>query len=103
MPMLTMLRIGLPVCPFHSPERIRSAKAAHPAEHLVHVRHHVGAVGLDDRAGRCPQRDVQHRAVLGDVDVLAAEHRRRAGRPARTPRARSTSRPMVSAVTRCLE
>ena len=28
MPMLTTLRIGLPVWPFHSPERTRSAKAA---------------------------------------------------------------------------
>ena len=27
MPMLTTLRIGLPVWPFHSPERTRSAKA----------------------------------------------------------------------------
>jgi len=26
MPMLTTLRIGFPVCPFHSPERTRSAK-----------------------------------------------------------------------------
>ena len=28
MPMLTMFRIGFPVWPFHSPERMRSAKAA---------------------------------------------------------------------------
>ena len=28
MPMLTTLRIGLPVCPFQSPERTRWAKAA---------------------------------------------------------------------------
>ncbi len=28
MPTLTMLRIGLPVWPFHSPERTRSEKAA---------------------------------------------------------------------------
>ena len=28
MPMLITLRIGLPVCPFHSPERTRAAKAA---------------------------------------------------------------------------
>ena len=27
MPTFTTLRIGLPVWPFHSPERIRSAKA----------------------------------------------------------------------------
>ncbi len=35
MPMLTTLRIGLPVCPVHSPERTRSAKARHPVEDLV--------------------------------------------------------------------
>ena len=35
MPMLTTLRIGLPVWPFHSPERTRSAEGAHPVEHLV--------------------------------------------------------------------
>ena len=40
------------------------------------------AVDLDDRAGRRPQRDVQHGAVLGDVDPLAGEHRVAAGRHA---------------------
>ena len=28
-----------------------------------------------DRVARRPQRDVQHRALLGDVDLVAAEHR----------------------------
>ena len=65
MPMLTTLRIGLPVWPVHDPSRTRVGEAAHPAEHLVHVRHDVVAVHLDHLAGRRPQSDVQHRAVLG--------------------------------------
>ena len=40
----------------------------------MHLRHHVDAV--DDEAGVAwqPQRGVQHRAILGDVDVLARQH-----------------------------
>ena len=47
----------------------------HPVEHLVDLRDDVRAV--DDQRGvaRHPQRDVEHRAVLGDVDPVAAEHR----------------------------
>ena len=47
----------------------------HPAEHLVHRRHDVDLVDGDPLVGRRAQRDVQHGAVLGDVDLLAAEHR----------------------------
>ena len=36
MPMLTMLRIGLPVCPFHAPPRTRFGEVRHPVEHGVH-------------------------------------------------------------------
>ena len=75
MPMLTTLRIGLPVWPVHSPERTRSAKAL--------IRSSVSCTCLttstpvdDQRAlARHPQRHVEHGAVLGDVDVLAGEHR----------------------------
>ena len=75
MPMLTTLRIGLPVWPRHSPERTRSQKAA--------IRSSVSCTSLTtstpsttQRAvARHPQRHVQHGAVLGDVDVLAGEHR----------------------------
>ena len=75
MPMLTTLRIGLPVCPFHSPERILVGEPGHPVEDLVHLGHHVDPV--DDQRGalRHAQRDVQHRAVLGHVDPLPGEHR----------------------------
>ena len=73
--MLTTFRIGLPVWPVHSPERTRSAKARHPVEHLVHVGDDVDAVDDERRALRHAQRDVEDRAVLGDVDPVAAEHR----------------------------
>jgi hypothetical protein len=58
MPTLTTFLIGLPVWPFHSP----------------HLSHHVSAVHHQVRPGRHAQRHVQHGPVLGDVDVLAAEH-----------------------------
>src|SRR6266542_4594135 len=47
----------------------------HPLEHLVHLRDDVLAVHLDRLPLRRAQRNVQHRAVLGDVDLLAGEHR----------------------------
>ena len=77
MPTLTMLRIGLPVWPFHSPGTDPVGERGHPVEDLVDLGHHVDAV--DDQRGvpRHPQRDVQHGAVLGDVDVLAARTSRR--------------------------
>ena len=75
MPMLTTLRIGLPVWPFQSPARTRSREARHPVEHLVDLLDDVVAVDDQRALARHPQRDVQHGAVLGDVDVLAAEHR----------------------------
>ena len=75
MPMLTMLRMRLPVWPFHSPPRTRSAKRGHPVEHRVDVGHDVPSVDDDRGLSRRAQGDVQHGAVLGDVDLVAAEHR----------------------------
>ena len=75
MPMLTTVVIRSPVAPVHSPERTRSANARHPVEHLVHVGDHVLAVHDEARVARQAQRGVQHGPVLGDVDVLAGEHR----------------------------
>ncbi len=49
-------------------------EGGHPVEDRVHGRHDVLAVDLDHRVTRRPQRGVQHRTVLGDVDPLAAEH-----------------------------
>ncbi len=50
-------------------------EGAHLVEHGVHGRHHVLAVHLDDGAARGAQRGVQDGAVLGGVDLVAAEHR----------------------------
>ena len=47
----------------------------HRVQHLVHVRHDVMAIDQDARIARRAQRHVQHRALLGDVDLVAAEHR----------------------------
>ena len=43
-------------------------------QHFVHVRHDVLAIHVDHLVLGRARRDVQHRAVLGGVDVLAAEH-----------------------------
>ena len=40
------------------------------------LRHHVDAVDQDLLALGSPQRDVEHRSVFGDVDLLAPEHGR---------------------------
>ncbi len=56
--------------PAADPVRERS----HPVEHGMHLGHHVDAVDEDRRAARCSQRHVQHGALLGQVDPVAAEH-----------------------------
>ena len=47
----------------------------HPVEHGVHVRDDIDAVDDERAPARHAQRDVQDRAILGDVDPLAREHR----------------------------
>ena len=74
MPMLTTLRMRLPVWPFQAPLRTRFAEVAHLVEHGVDLRNDVLAIHVDrTRPGRT-QRHVQHSPVLGDVDALSAEH-----------------------------
>ena len=51
------------------------AEVAHPVEGLVDLLDDVDAVDDQRAAARHPQRDVEHGPVLGDVDVLAGEHR----------------------------
>ncbi len=75
MPTFTTLRIGLPVWPFHSPERMRSRERGHAVERLVHLRDDVDAVDDERALARHAQRDVEDGAVLGRVDPVAAEHR----------------------------
>ena len=49
-------------------------EVGHLVEHGVNLRHDVLAVDDDGCALRRPQGHVQHGAVFGDVDFLAAEH-----------------------------
>ncbi|CCK16170.1 hypothetical protein BN136_2180 [Cronobacter universalis NCTC 9529] len=46
----------------------------HLLQHGVHFRHHIFAVHQDRRIAAVAQRDVQHGAVFGAVDLLAGEH-----------------------------
>ncbi len=75
MPMLTTLRMRLPVWPFHAPLRTRFAKSAIWSSTAWTSGTTFSPSTTIDASSRRAQRDVQHRAVLGDVDLLAAEHR----------------------------
>ena len=74
MPMLTTLRMRLPVWPFHSPLRTRLEKSAI----LSSTAWTCGTTFLPsttiDASSRRAQGDVQDGAVLGDVDLLAPKH-----------------------------
>ena len=85
MPMLTTLRIRLPVWPFHVAAADAIRKVRHPVEHGMNPGHDVLAVDQDRRAARRAQRHVEHGPFLRDVDLLAAEHARRCGRAGRSP------------------
>ena len=74
MPMLIMFRMRLPVCPFHAPLRIRFGKYRHLVEHGVNLGNDVHAIGEDLCALWSAQGDMQNRALLGDVDLVAREH-----------------------------
>src|SRR5712664_434834 len=85
-PMLTTFRIRFPVWPFQRPSRTRVANAwpssvpdagrelGHAVEHRVHFGDHVLAVDENRLVAGRPEGHVEHRAVLGHVDLLAAEH-----------------------------
>ena len=74
MPMLTMLRMRLPVWPFHAPERTRSANSAmRPSTACTSGTTLRPSTSITASRGRA-QRRVQHGAVLGDVDLVAAKH-----------------------------
>jgi len=55
------------------------AEIAHARKHRVHFGHDIGAIDFEHGIGRCAQRHVQRRPVLGGIDVGACEH----GVPAR--------------------
>ena len=69
MPILTMSVMRWPVWPRQAPLAHGGDEPAHPVEHAVHVRHHVPAVDQDRPVAAVAQGDVQHRAVLGVVDL----------------------------------
>ena len=75
MPMLMTLRIRLPVWPFQAPLRTRSAKAAIRSSTAWTSGTTSSPSTRIDAPSRRAQRHVQHGALLGDVDLLAAEHR----------------------------
>ena len=74
---------GVPL-PFTGADPVGEGR--HPVQHGVHVGHHVPAVHQDALAAGRPQRHVQHRPPLGDVDPVAAEHGVDAFPEARGPR-----------------
>ena len=75
MPMLTTVRMRLPVAPVHEPSRTRSAKAPMRSSTSWTSSTTLWPSTSIDVAARRAQGDVQHRPVLGDVDRLAGEHR----------------------------
>ena len=62
--------VALPGAAAHPLGEIR-----HPVQNGMNLGHDVAAVMQDRGAARRAQRNVEHRAVLGDVDLVAAEHR----------------------------
>ena len=75
MPMLTTLRMRLPVWPFQAPLRTRWRNRAILSRTAWTSGTTLLAVVHDRGAARCAQRNVKHGAVLRDIDLVAAEHR----------------------------
>ena len=102
MPMLTTLRMRLPVWPRQRAAADLVGERGHPVEHRVHLGHDVDAVDHDPLASRRAQRDVQHGALLGHIDLSP---RNIASMRSRRPHssARRTSSRSVSSVMRFFE
>ena len=73
-PMLTTVVMRSPVAPSHS-RRAPGPRTPPSVQDLVHLGDHVDTVDHELGVPGHPQRDVEHRSILGDVDVLAREHR----------------------------
>ena len=102
MPMLTTLRMRLPVWPFQSPLRTRRAKLGHPVEHRVHLRHDVLAVDRSmpprgARSATCSTARFSVALILSPRNMASMRSRS----PASSASARS--RRSVSSVTRFFE
>ena len=50
-------------------------EAGHFIQHGVYLGHHILPIHNDRLITRRTQRGMQHRAIFGDIDLLAAEHR----------------------------
>ena len=103
MPMLMTLRIRLPVWPFHAPLRMRSENSAILSSTACTSGTTFSPSTTIDAPLRRAQRDVQHRALLGDVDLVAAEHRVDPCAQARLLRPAASSSFSVSSVMRFFE
>ena len=74
MPMLMTVadafsRVALPLAGAYTVAELR-----HPLEYGVHLGNDIHAVHDDGGPFWCAQGDVQHRAILRDVDLLSPEH-----------------------------
>ena len=74
MPMLMMLRIGLPVNPLPRAAADLVCEGGHAIEHHMHFGHHVDAIDNDALGCGRPQGGVQHGPFFGDIDRFATEH-----------------------------
>ena len=94
MPMLTTLRIALAGVPgpLAASGRGRRTSAIRSSTACTSGTTSSPSTTID-RVARRAQRDVQHGAVLGDVDLLAAEHRVDALAQARLARPAATQQP----------
>ncbi len=70
----------------------RRRELLHVREDAIHVGHHVATVDDDGTIRAIAKRDVQDRAVLRDVDLLAGEHPARPTREIRLRRERAQQR-----------
>ncbi len=74
MPILTMRRTLFPGVPFPLSSAHTIGKHSHFLQHGVHLGHHIFAIDDDRRPSGRPQGHVQHRSLLGDVDLVPAKH-----------------------------
>ena len=102
MPMLTTLRIRLPVCPVHAPDADPVGEVGHLVEHRVHLGHDVVAVDHDPlvlgaRSATCSTARSSVTLIFSPANIAS----RSCSTPAR--RASATSSAIVSSVSRFFE
>ncbi len=60
--------------PFPDPGMDLDAKAAHFFQHPVYIGHDILSIDINRRIAAITQGHVKDSTILGEVDVLAAEH-----------------------------